>query len=74
MVICAVRARNSALVMVEPSIETNRRLGGLATALALADGGIEPVKDFAGEQAAQLAAIALGERRHDHFVGGRARR
>ena len=70
MVICAVRARNfgggdgGAVDRDEPGF------GGFAAAFALADRGIETVKDFARQQAAQLAAVALGKSGDDHLVGG----
>ena len=70
MVICAVRAAQLGGGDGRTVDRNESRLGGFAAALALGDRGVEPVKDFAREQVAQLAAIALGESGDDHLVGG----
>ncbi len=56
--------------MVERVDRDEARLRRLAPAFALADGGVEAVKDLARQQAAQLPPIAAGECGHDHLVGG----
>ena len=68
--ICAVRPRSSAPVIVDASIETKRVSAVSPRHLAFADGGVEAFVDLAREQAAQLAAVALGKGGHDHLVGG----
>ena len=69
-VICAVRPRSFGGGDGRTVDRDEARLRGFAAALAFGDRGVEAVIDFARQQAAQLAAIALGERGHDHLVGG----